>query len=91
MLEKFLKDGAIEIDNNIAERALRGIAVGRKNWLFAGSDGGGNIASAFYTLIETAKLNDINPEKYLKNVLSVIQDYNSQKIEELLPWNIKLP
>ena len=91
MLEKFLKDGAIEIDNNIAKRALRGIAVGRKNWLFAGSDGGGNIASAFYTLIETAKLNDINPEKYLKNVLSVIQDYNSQKIEELLPWNIKLP
>jgi transposase len=89
-LMEFLTDGKIEIDNNIAERAVRSIAVGRKNWLFAGSDGGGDIAAAFYSLIETAKLNDINPEEYLRYVLTVIQDYNAQKLAELLPWNIKL-
>lgn len=90
-LMQFLEDGAIEIDNNIAERALRGVAVGRKNWLFAGSDQGGHTAAAFYSLIETAKLNNLDPERYLHQVLTVIQDYNSQKIHELLPWNIKLP
>lgn len=89
-LMEFLADGKIEIDNNIAERAVRSIAVGRKNWLFAGSDGGGDIAAAFYSLIETAKLNNINPEEYLRHVLSIIQDYNATKLHELLPWNIKL-
>lgn len=87
-LRHFLTDGRVEIDNNAAERALRGIAVGRKNWLFAGADGGGETAACIYTLIETAKLNGVNPWEYLKLVLSVIQDHNSQKLHELLPWNI---
>ena len=71
-----------------AERALRAIAIGRKNWLFAGSDNGGEAAANIYTVIETAKMNGLNPEVYLKKVLSKIQDYNSQKIADLLPWNI---
>lgn len=89
-LKRFLDNGKIEIDNNAAERAMRSIALGRKNWMFAGSDNGGNTAANFYTLIETAKLNNINPWKYLSQVLAVIQDYNSTKIADLLPWNIKL-
>jgi transposase len=89
-LKRFLKDGNIEIDNNAAERALRSVAVGRKNWLFAGSDNGGNTAAIIYTVIETAKLNNINPAKYLRKVFNIIQDYNSTKLDELLPWNIKL-
>ena len=89
-LKRFLSDGKIEIDNNAAERAMRSIALGRKNWLFAGSDEGGKIAASIYTLIETAKLNNINPWKYLNHVLSEIQDYNSSKISDLLPWNLNL-
>jgi len=89
-LLRFLDDGKIEIDNNAAERSMRSIAIGRKNWLFAGSDRGGDTAATMYTLIETAKMNNINPHKYLEKVFSVIQDHNSQKIEELLPWNITL-
>jgi transposase len=89
-LKCFLEDGKIQVDNNAAERAMRGIALGRKNWLFAGSDSGGETAAAFYSLIETAKLNDINPWQYLKAVLARIQDHNSTKIAELLPWNIVL-
>ena len=72
-LRRFLDNGNIEIDNNAAERALRAVAIGRKNWLFAGSDKGGNTAAIFYTLIETAKLNNINPVKYLHKVFEVIQ------------------
>ena len=87
-LKRFLEDGRIEIDNNAAERALRAIAIGRKNWLFAGSDNGGKAAANIYTVIETAKMNGLNPEIYLKKVLSKIQDYNSQKVADLLPWNI---
>ena len=89
-LRRFLDNGNIEIDNNAAERALRAVAIGRKNWLFAGSDNGGNTAATFYTLIETAKLNNINPVKYLHKVFEVIQDYKANRIEDLLPWNIKL-
>jgi transposase len=89
-LMRFLDDGSIEIDNNIAERAMRGIALGRKNWLFAGSDNGGHTAAAIYSLVETAKLNNVNPWKYLEKVLATIQDYNSTKLADLLPWNIKL-
>jgi transposase len=89
-LMRFLDDGCIEIDNNAAERAMRSVALGRKNWLFAGSDGGGETAANMYSLIETAKLNNINPWVYLKTVLERIQDYNSSKLAELLPWNIKL-
>jgi len=89
-LMRFLDNGRIEIDNNAAERAMRSIAIGRKNWLFAGSDRGGDTAAAMYSLIETAKLNNINPWKYLQKVLGTIQDHNSTKIADLLPWNLKL-
>jgi len=89
-LKRFLNDGKIEIDNNAAERAMRSIALGRKNWMFAGSDGGGKTAASIYTITETAKLNNINPWAYLREVLDRIQDHNSSKISELLPWNLKL-
>lgn len=89
-LKRFLEDGRVEIDNNAAERAMRSIAVGRKNWLFAGSDNGGHTAANIYSLIETTKLNNVNPWQYLRHVLSVIQDYNSNKLAELLPWNVTL-
>ncbi len=89
-LKRFLDDGKIEIDNNAAERAMRVIAQGRKNWMFAGSDAGGETAAAIYTITETAKLNGINPQVYLKNVLAQIQDHNSKKIADLLPWNLTL-
>ncbi len=69
---------------------MRAIALGRKNYLFAGSDNGGETAAAIYTITETAKLNGINPWKYLKQVLARIQDHNAKKVVELLPWNIKL-
>ena len=89
-LLRFLDNGKIEIDNNAAERSLRSVAIGRKNWTFAGSDQGGKNAAIIYTIIETAKLNKVNPWKYLYKVLYIIQDYNSNKIEELLPWNLTL-
>lgn len=89
-LMKFLDNGKIEIDNNAAERAMRSIALGRKNWLFAGSDNGGHTAAIIYSIIETAKLNNINPWKYLQKVLATIQDYKANKITDLLPWNITL-
>lgn len=89
-LKRFLDNGRVEIDNNTAERAMRSIAVGRKNWLFAGSDRGGETAAGIYSLIESAKINNINPHKYFKKVLETIQDYNSQKLADLLPWNIIL-
>jgi len=71
-----------------AERALRAVALGRKNWLFAGSDDGGVRAAAIYTLIGTAKLNELDPEGYLRHVLERIADHPINKIEELLPWNV---
>jgi len=89
-LMEFLENGKIEIDNNAAERAMRSIAIGRKNWMFAGSDAGGKTASMIYTIIETAKLNDINPWSYLKKVLDVIQDHKANRLSELLPWTLKL-
>ena len=88
---RFLDDGKIEIDNNAGERAMRSLAIGRKNWLFAGSDNGGKTAAIIYSLVETAKLNKVNPQLYLAQVLSLIQDYNSTKLAELLPWNLKIP
>ena len=87
-LLRFCDDGAIEIDNNAPERALRVVALGRKNFLFAGSDGGGESAAAIYSLLGTAKLNGIDPESYLRNVLSRIASYPINRIEELLPWNV---
>lgn len=87
-LMRFCDDGRIEIDNNAAERALRVVALGRKNFLFAGSDGGGESAAAIYSLVGSAKLNGIDPESYLRNVLSRIADHPIKRIEELLPWNV---
>ena len=84
-------DGRLSLDNNPAERALRGVAIGRKNYLFAGSDRGGERAAAMYSLIETAKLNGINPEAYLRDVLARIADHPNNRIIELLPWNWQSP
>lgn len=87
-LSRFLDDGRLEVDNNIAENALRGIAIGRKNYLFAGSDTGGERAAAIYTLIGTARLNGVNPEAWLTDVLARIADgHPINRIEALLPWN----
>jgi len=86
-LLRYVDDGRIEIDNNAAERALRTVALGRKNYLFAGSDAGGERAAAIYSLIGTAKLNDIDPEAYLREVLTRIADHPINRIDELLPWN----
>jgi transposase len=84
---RFLDDGRICLTNNAAERALRGIAVGRKNWLFAGSDRGGERAAAIYTLIATARLNNIDPRAWLADVLRRINDHPARQLSELLPWN----
>jgi transposase len=87
-LTRYLADGRLEISNNAAERAIRPLTLGRKNWLFAGSDTGGERAAAMYTLIETAKLNGLDPEAYLRDVLGRIADHPINRIAELLPWNI---
>jgi transposase len=84
---RFLDDGRICLSNNAAERALRGIALGRKAWLFAGSDRGGERAANIYTLIITAKLNDVDPRAWLADVLARISDHPASKLDELLPWN----
>ena len=86
---RFLTDGRICMTNNAAERALRSVAVGRKNWLFAGSGRGAERAAALYTLIGTAKLNDVNPEAWLADALARINDHPASRIDELLPWNWK--
>ena len=83
----FLDDGRICLTNNAAERALRGIALGRKAWLFAGSDRGGERAALIYTLIQTARLNDVDPQAWLADVLARINDHSAHKLDELLPWN----
>jgi len=88
-LVRFLDVGRLCLSNNAAERALRGIAVGRRNWTFAGSDEGGRRAAAIYTLIETAKLNDTDPLAWLADVLARLQDHPAKRIDELLPWNWK--
>jgi len=87
-LTRYRDDGRLEIDNNAAERALRAVALGRKNWLFAGSDDGGERAAAIYSLLGTAKLNDLDPEGYLRYVLERIADHPINRIEDLLPWNV---
>ena len=86
---RVLDDGRICLTNNAAERALRGIALGRKSWLFAGSDRGGERAAAMYTLIGTAKLNDIDPQAWLADVLARIAELPQTRLHELLPWNWK--
>jgi hypothetical protein len=84
---RFLDDGRICLSNNAAERALRGIALGRKSWLFAGSDRGGQRAAAVYSLIVTAKLNNVDPQAWLADVLARIADHPAHSIDQLLPWN----
>ncbi len=85
----FLDDGRICLTNNAAERALRSVALGRKSWLFAGSERGGERAAAMYTLIVTAKMNDIDPQAWLADVLARLPDMPVSRIHELLPWHWK--
>jgi len=90
-LTRYRDDGCLEIDNNAAERALRAVALGRKNYLFAGSDAGGERAAALYSLIGTAKLNGLDPLAYLRHVLERITTYPVNRVDELLPWRIDWP
>jgi len=83
----FLEDGRVAIDNNAAERALRPIGVGRRNWLFAGSDAGGETLARAMTIIETAKMNGLDPQAYLADILDRINDHMNPRLDELLPWN----
>jgi transposase len=90
-LRRYLDDGRLEIDNNAAERQIRPLALGRKNYLFAGSDTGGERAAALYTLTQTAKLNGLDPEAWLRDVLTRISSHPINRIGGLLPWNIREP
>jgi transposase len=87
-LTRYCDDGRLEIDNLPVERALRSVAIGRRNCLFAGADSGGERAAAIYSLIGTAKLNEIEPEAYLHHVLARIAEHPINRIDELLPWNV---
>jgi transposase len=84
---RFLDDGRVCVSNNAAERALRGIALGRKSWLFCGSDRGGQRAAVMYSLIVTARMNDIDPQAWLADMLARIADHPAQRLDDLLPWN----
>jgi hypothetical protein len=88
-LTRYANDGRIEIDNNAAERSIRDCALGRKNWLFAGSDAGGERAAAIYSLLGTAKLNGLDPERYLRAMLERIAEHPINRVADLLPWNLK--
>ena len=87
----YCADGRLEISNNAAENAVRPISLGRKNWLFAGSDAGGERAAIFYTLIRSAKMNGLEPEAYLRDILDRIGEHPINAIDALLPWNIAKP
>lgn len=87
-LTRYVTDGRIEMDNNAAERALRAVALGRKNYLFVGSAAGGERAAAMYSLIGTARLNGLDPQAYLRHVLGCIAEHPINRIDELLPWNV---
>lgn len=87
-LSRFVDDGRMEAHNNVAERALRGVAIGRKNYLHLGSDNGGDRAAVIYTLLGTAKLSDMDPQAYLRHVLERIADHPINRIDELLPWAV---
>jgi transposase len=89
-LTRFLDNGSLEIDNNIAERSLRSVAIGRKNWLFAGSKIGGERAAAIYTVIETCKMNGVEPQAYIADVIAKIADnWPASRWDELMPWKWK--
>jgi transposase len=88
-LRGYLDHGFLELDNNTAERSMRGIAIGRKNYMFVGSERGGKSAAIIYTLIETAKLNSVDPQAWLTDTLSRIADHKINRIDELLPLNYK--
>lgn len=88
-LRLYLAHGILELDNNIAERAMRAIALGRKNYLFVGSPAGGRAAAVAYTLIETAKLSGVDPQTWLADTLARIPDYKITRVNELLPWSVK--
>ena len=90
-LVRYLEDGTIAIDNNPVERAVRPVALGRKNRLFTGSDAGGKRAAAIYSLIGIEKLNGLDPEAYLPHVIGCIADHSVNHVNELLPWNIGTP
>lgn len=90
-LSRYLDDGRLDMTNNAAERAIRPLALGRKNWMFAGSDAGGDRAAAIYSLVETAKLNGLDPEAYLRDVIGRIADHPINRINDLLPWTIATP
>jgi len=90
-LTRYVDDGRLEMSNNAAERAIRPLALGRKNYLFAGSDAGGQRAALMYTLVETAKMNEVDPEAWLADVISRIADHPINRIDELLPWNWRPP
>ena len=87
-LSRYANDGRIEIDNNAAEREIRAVALGRKNWLHAGSDAGGERAAAMYSLIGSPKLNGMDPHAYLRHVLERIAEHPVNRVDELLPWNV---
>ena len=89
-MTRYTTDGRLDISNNAAERAMRPIAIGRNNWTFAGSDSGGERGAMMYTLIESAKLNGVDPEAYLRNVIGRIAEHPARRVAELLPWNIAL-
>nr|WP_280138170.1 transposase domain-containing protein [Allgaiera indica] len=83
----FIEDGRVAIDNKPAERAMRPIGIGRKNWLYARADAGGKTLARAMTLVETAKMNDIDPQAWLADVLDRIRDHKINRLDELLPWN----
>jgi hypothetical protein len=87
-LTRYVDDGLLEIDNSAAERALRAVALGRKNFLFCGSNSGGQRAAPIYSLVGSAKLNGLDPERYLRQVLNRIPEHPVNRIDELLPWNL---
>jgi transposase len=83
----YLDNGFLELDNNTCERAVKPVAIGRKNWMFAGSERGGKAMAIAFTLIETAKLNGVDPQAWLTDILSRIADHKINRIDELMPWN----
>jgi transposase len=88
-VERYLDDGMLDIDNNAAERLIKPVKIGAKNWIFAGSDQGAKNAAIYYSLIETCKLHQINPYDYLRDVLTRLPTQLNSKIDELLPWHWK--